>query len=191
MACSVMVLADIGKYRPNDFTGQKDRTSIIYDLQRTLSDEIEESYSGAISYIKDDLLDIEEDSEELILGCERPEELKQIVRNWNNEIVHECARQFENLELEVKKRGYQTISEFFRSNNSLDQLVAQISYPASIFELRNALSAVDGVFKYANDKLVYINRGDINCYSPVLNQDTEQYVLEHPEEFMLIELMYD
>lgn len=189
MGCSVMVLADIGKYRPEVFTS-KERNNTLYSLQQNLAMSIEEDVP-AIDYIKDVFPDVKEDSEELILGCERPEKLKQIVRNWNNEIVHECARQFENIELEVKKRGYQTISEFFRSNNSLDQLVAQISYPASLFELRNALSAVDGVFKYANDKLVYINRGDINCYSPVLNKETEQYVLEHPEEFVLMELLYD
>ena len=41
MACSVMVLADIGKYRPKDFTS-KDRNNTLYSLQQNLASSIEE-----------------------------------------------------------------------------------------------------------------------------------------------------
>ena len=63
---------------------------------------------------------------------------------------------------------------------------------ALVYSLLAGLGVVvHGVFKYASDKLVYINHEDVSCYSPVLSKETEQYVLEHPEEFILIELVYD
>ncbi len=48
--------------------------------------------------------DMSPDSEEVVIGCERPEEMREIAKNWNKQIVERCAEQFQSLEKAASDR---------------------------------------------------------------------------------------
>ena len=74
MGCSMKILTGIGTYEPEDFQDEDDRKDTIADLKEELESELLSEYSGEIGYFKEYFPDLEADSQELILGCERPDE---------------------------------------------------------------------------------------------------------------------
>ena len=147
MSCNIEVLTTIGEYEPSDFKDAGEKRRIVMELKEALTDSLRDSYQGQIDYFKEFEPDMSETSTDLILGCERPDELKKIATNWNAEIKEQCAKQFEYLEMEMKKRGYESLSSFIREaadeNNHLS-----VQYPASLYELRKALGAFDDHYSY-------------------------------------------
>lgn len=96
MGCSMKILTGIGTYEPEDFQDEDDRKDTIADLKEELESELLSEYSGEIGYFKEYFPDLEADSQELILGCERPDELRAVVKAWNADIRENCARELEN-----------------------------------------------------------------------------------------------
>ena len=72
MGCSMKILMGIGTYEPEDFQGENDRKDTIADLKEALESELLSEYSGEIEYFKEYFPDLGADSQELILGCDRP-----------------------------------------------------------------------------------------------------------------------
>lgn len=199
MGCSMRVLTTIGTYEAEDFKEANDRREAVANLKEALESELLSEYSGEIEYFKEYFPDLGVDSQELILGCERPDELLEAVKAWNSEIRENCAREFENVESEMRKRGYDSFSQFVRHYRKTDQYgeMADLKYPASVYNLRKALDAFDNHFSYGDGrKLVHADRtlenGQYcNAHCVLITEELKKDILEHPEYYMIIELVYD
>ena len=199
MGCIVKVLTTIGSYEPEDFKNEDSRKDAVANLKEALESELLSEYSGEIEYFKEYSPDLEMDSQELILGYERPTELLAAVTAWNSEIREDCAREFENIEVEVHKHGYDSLSQFIRHYHETDQYgeMADLKYPASVYSLRKALDAFDNHFSYGDGrKLVHVDRtlenGQYcNAHCVLIPEELKKDILEHPEYYMMIELVYD
>ena len=199
MGCSMKILTGIGTYEPEDFQDEDDRKDTIADLKEELESELLSEYSGEIGYFKEYFPDLEADSQELILGCERPDELRAVVQAWNADIRENCARELENIEVEMRRHGYDSLSQMIRNYREMDQFGAMVDlkYPASVYNLRKALDAFDNHFSYGNGrKLVHVDHtlydGQYcNAHCVLIPEELEKDVLEHPESYLLIELVYD
>ena len=110
MGCSMKILTGIGTYEPEDFKGENNRKDAVADLKEALESELLSEYSGEIEYFKEYFPDLEVDSQELILGCERPDELRAVVKAWNADIRENCVRELENIEAEMRRHGYDSLS---------------------------------------------------------------------------------
>ena len=111
MGCSMKILTGIGTYEPEDFKGENNRKDAVADLKEALESELLSEYSGEIEYFKEYFPDLEVDSQELILGCERPDELRAVVKAWNADIRENCVRELENIEAEMRRLSLIHISE--------------------------------------------------------------------------------
>lgn len=199
MGCSMRVLTTIGTYEPEDFKEENDRRDAVLNLKEALESELLSEYSGEIEYFKEYFPDLGVDSQELILGCERPDELQEVVKAWNAEIRENCARELENIEVEMRKHGYDSLSQFIRHYREADQFgeTIDLKYPASVYNLRKALDAFDNHFSYGDGrKLVHVDRtlenGQYcNAHRVLIPKDLEKDIVEHPEFYVLIELVYD
>ena len=84
MACTVKVLTTIDLYEPEDFKDENSRRDAVANLKEALEGELLGEYSGEISYFKECFPDLGMDSQGLILGCERPDELLAAVTAQEN-----------------------------------------------------------------------------------------------------------
>ena len=199
MGCTARVLTTISSYTPEDFKDENSRRDAVADLKEALEGELLSEYSGEIEYFKEYSPDLETDSQELILGCERPDELQAAVTAWNSEIREDCARELENIEVEMHKHGYDSLSQFIHHYRETDQYgeIANLKYPASIYSLRKALDAFDNHFSYGDGrKLVHVdhtleNGQYYNAHCVLIPEEVKKDILEHPEYYMIIELVYD
>ena len=150
-------------------------------------------------YFKEYVPDLEADSQELILGCERPDELRAAVKAWNADIRENCVRELENIEAEMRRHGYDSLSQMIRNYRKMDQFgeMVDLRYPASVYNLRKALDAFDNHFSYGDGRrLVHVDHtlSDgryCNAHCVLIPEELEKDVLEHPESYLLIELVYD
>lgn len=200
MACTIKVLTTLGDFAADDLTNEESRKNAIKSIQQRLENELMDAYSSnAISYFKEYSPDMSPDSEEVVIGCERPEEMREIAKNWNKQIVERCAEQFQILEKAASDKGYGSISEYMRSLvNEENGYIDDIPYPASLYVLRKCLAPMDDVMVYDSyGDLVHIDdlwtsqTHHTCCVGPVIDRDVREYIVDHPEEFILIELLYD
>ena len=199
MACTVKVLTTIDLYEPEDFKDENSRRDAVANLKEALEGELLGEYSGEISYFKECFPDLGMDSQGLILGCERPDELLAAVTAWNSEICEDCARELENIEVEMRRHGYDSLSQFVRHYREVNQFgeMIDLKYPASVYNLRKALDAFDNHFSYGDGrKLVHVDRtlenGQYcNAHCVLVSEGLKKDILEHPEFYMLVELVYD
>lgn len=199
MACTIKVLTTLGDFAADDLKDEGSRQNTIKSIQCRLENALLSEYSTAIEYFKDYTPDMSQDSEDVVVGCERPEKMREIVKNWNKNIVDRCADAFQNLEKATSDKGYGSISEYIRSLlNEENGYIDSIPYPASLYELRKCLAPMDDTMVYDTyGDLVYIDAiwtspsHHTCCVGPVMDRDVREYIVDHPEEFILIELLYD
>ena len=199
MACTIKVLTTLGEFTEDDFKNEGSRQNTIKSIQCRLENALLSEYSTAIEYFKDYTPDMSQDSEDVVVGCERPEKMREIVKNWNKHIVNQCADAFQSLEKAAADNGYGSISEYIRSLlNEENGYIDSIPYPASLYELRKCLAPMDDTMVYDTyGDLVYIDAiwtspsHHTCCVGPVMDRDVREYIVDHPEEFILIELLYD
>lgn len=192
MSCSVNVLTTIKDYRPEDFQGEEKRFVTVKELKEALESNIFDDYSGVIDYFKGYMPDLSCDSDDFILGCERPDYLKAYVKNWNLKICGQCANQLSFLENVMVKEGYSSLSAFIMGHVDEIGQFKGVDYPASIYELRRALDTLDNHFSYdgATD-IVYIADGDMVYNQIYMPKELLQDICRHPEKYMLINLVYE
>ena len=65
----------------------------------------------------------------------------------------------------------------------------QFQYPVSIYELRKALDAIDGVFTYGQSMIFYDK--DNGAAKPYIPVDVINAAVERPEDFLILEVYYD
>lgn len=199
MGCSMKILTGIGTYEPEDFKNENGRKDAVADLKEALESELLSEYSGEIECFKEYFPDLGMDSQELILGCERPDELRAVVKAWNADIRENCARALENIEAEMHRHGYASLSQMIHHYRKMDQFgkMVDLRYPASVYSLRKALDAFDNHFSYGDGRrLVHVDHTlydgrYCNAHCVLIPEELEKDVLEHPESYLLIELVYD
>lgn len=196
MGCSVKVLTTIGNYEPNNFANPDIREKTIKSFQDDLESSISDSYPSAIDCFKTWDPDPSIDSDEFILGYERPAEICEFVKNWNKNVVDQCAKEFAKLEAEATKAGKKSISSLL--GNLIDENgdIKELNY--SLYTLRKCLAPLDDVFVYDSyGDLIYIdswkgaNGEYVSCYGTIMTSNVRDYIIQHPEEFVIIELVYE
>lgn len=211
MSCSIMVLTNLTEdENGNDIIKQeeceafrvrmqdpKKRVRLVEHLRNKLEYDLMEDYKEHIDYIKEYIPDISRDSDEFILGMEFPERIRTCVQNWNAENARQCICKFKNLEQQAEKEGFETLSQFLTTKIGKTGTFEGIHYPASLYELRKALDAVDGIFSYDSpSSLAYFTYKDENgmecsCYGVTMEEKAMNFVFTHPEQYALIEIVYD
>ena len=156
MSCSMMVLKNVTEdelMEPEDYEIFRTRlqtadvrVAFAKSMRNDLEYDLMESYKGSIEYIKEYIPDVSLDSDTMILGIERPEKLREYVRNWNITNTNSCIRQFEYLEQLAEKEGIHTLSQFLASKIDENGVLEDIPYPASLYMLRKTLDAANGIF---------------------------------------------
>lgn len=211
MGCSIMVLTNLTEDENGcDIIDQEDREAfrarmqdsknrmkLAERLRNKLEYDLMEDYKGHIDYIKEYVPNVSSDSDSFILGMEFPERIKTCVQNWNAENAKQCICKFQNLEQQAQKEGFETLSQFLTAKISKTGTFEGIHYPASLYELRKALDAADGVFSYDSpSNLAYFTYEDENgmewsCHGVTMEEKAMDFVLAHPERYALIEIVYD
>lgn len=99
----------------------------------------------------------------------------------------------------MRRHGYDSLSQMIRNYRKMDQFgeMVDLRYPASVYNLRKALDAFDNHFSYGDGrKLVHVDHTlhdgrYCNAHCVLIPEELEKDVLEHPESYLLIELVYD
>lgn len=211
MSCSIMVLTNLSEdENGNDIIKQEEREAfrvrmqdpqyrvkLAERLRNKLEYDLMEDYKGHIDYIKGYVPDVSQDSDSFILGMEFPERIKTCVQNWNADNAKHCICRFQNLEQQAQKEGFETLSQFLTAKISKTGTFEGIHYPASLYELRKALDAADGIFSYDSpSSLAYFTYEDedgmeFSCCGVTMEEKAMDFVLTHPEQYVLIEIVYD
>lgn len=211
MSCSMMVLKNVTEdeygaalMEPEDYEIFRARlqtadvrVAFAKSMRNDLEYDLMESYKGSIEYLKEYIPDVSLDSDTMILGIERPEKLREYVRNWNITNTNSCIRQFEYLEQLAEKEGIHTLSQFLASKIDENGVLEDIPYPASLYMLRKTLDAANGIFTYDSPSdLAWVTYKDENgveqvCHSVIIDEEAKDFILEHPEQYALIEIVYD
>ena len=211
MGCSIMVLTNLLEdENGNDIIKQeeyeafrvrmqepKNRVKLAERLRNNLEYDLMEDYKGHIDYIKEYVPDVSQDSDSFILGMEFPEHIKTCVQNWNTENARQCICKLKNLEQQAEQEGFKTLSQFLTAKIGKTGTFEGIHYPASLYELRKALDAADGIFSYDSpSSLAYFTYEDEDgmehsCYGVTMEEKAMDFVLTHPERYALIEIVYD
>lgn len=197
MSCSVRVLTNIkeewGDWNKETLADPERRRSAVITVRDSLKAELEEDYAGLIWYIREHIPDMGPKSNQLIFGCERPDDIRELVKNWNYDNAERCIDQVMKLEDAARKNGFQTISDYLKADISENGCIG-----LSLYTLRKAMDAADGIFTYGSPsclaRLQYKNPMtgfSDTCNSVLLDSGAKSYVLAHPEEYVLIELMYN
>lgn len=146
---------------------------------------------GKVDYIKDKALSFEdaEESEGRGFGATKPEEIRSAILSWNHNQSRHLIRLLENFEELADKRRFRKLSELFAASMRKTGHIPtdQFRYPASIYELRKALDAVDNVFTYGQNKIFY----DGYTARPYVPTDVIYEAREYPENFLILEVYYD
>lgn len=210
MACSVKVLVSIEDVANRTLESEKDfaafrddlkdpevRKNIAAELRDSLEYDLPNDYRGAIDYVKDWLPNTDLDSDEMIFGVERSDEIRKLVCDWNRENSDLVVRVIENME-QCAKENDLTLSEFLKAKIEKDGTFRSFYYNGtSLYTLRKALDAADGVFTYDSPSNLarfsyFDDKGRKEyAYGVTLSDDAVKYVEAHPERYALIEVLYD
>lgn len=210
MSCSIMVLKNVTEDEhgaalvgPEDYETFRTRlqttgvrVALAENMRNGLEYDLMENYKGSIEYIKEYIPDVSLDSDTLILGVERPDKLREYVRNWNITTTNRCIKQFEYLEQLAEKEGIHTLSQFLASKIDENGVLENIPYPASLYMLQKTLEAANGTFTYdSSSSLAWVTYQDENgveqvCHSMIIDEEAKDFILEHPEQYALIEIVY-
>lgn len=197
MSLLVKVLTNMEKdVDLNDLRDEAQRYTFATGLQTSLSNSLTDEYRGQIDYIKDQSnIDLGVDSDELIIGAEQPEKIRKIVESWNRRNADLCIKRIKLMEDAAAAEGFQTISDYLSSKITAEGKIGNLPYPATLYQLRKAMDAADDVFTYdSSSYLAYFYYGDAeeySCRGVTLDEAAKEYVLLHPEKFVMIEVLYD
>lgn len=195
MRNALTILTTIGKdYNVTRESRDNDLRDFIDDLKENIFSEYgnhEDGGSGAINYIDDEVeLDLNTNSDEVVLGIEQPEKLLSIVKAWNPEIQEKAYKALSFYQDKADVLGV-SLAEYFK-NIPMDELVR--TYRLS--DVRNAFEELSGMFCYGQNKLVYAAEQNIDEYPGCFNgtiiyDELLKDILEHPEAYALITVYYD
>ena len=181
-----------------DMENEYEREVFAKDLRDRVAEWMEYDYKEAVEYVKEYIPNIAPDSDELILGVERPEKIREIAANWNMQNSNHVIREIENFEGEMRKNGFNSLSDFLKSKIEPNSgLFSGIKYPASFYSLRKALDAADDMFTYGSPSdLLFVEYEDEegrerSTYGVTMDEDTKAEILAHPERYVLINICYD
>lgn len=208
MACTVRVLMNVAtneiEQYYKDFDEFKrsledisERENVAKELISRLQYDLPENYHEAVDYVKDYIPNVKPDSDALVFGIERPEYIKDLVKNWNLRNSENCINAFKSLE-DIASKDKKTLSQFLTSKIIPEQgNIEWFTGRMSMYDLRKALDAVDGVFSYGSPSdladFSYLDTKENRyfCSGTTLEEDAIDYVSAHPGEFVLIECCYD
>lgn len=194
MGCIVRVLFDITDEALKNTKAMSvaEREQTIYSQLESLKEDIAGYYYHQIDYFKSFCPDTSMDSDEFILGSERPDNLKQCINDWNSEIFENLRREMANLEKASKDHGFERFSELVAAAKDESMLLKcgllDLKYPASIYTTRKAMDAADDMFTYGGNVMVFV---DGFGQGTLVSDNIRKEVEEHPERFAITELAYD
>ncbi len=147
---------------------------------------------GTIGYFKDNYMTFDEAQSRkgYGFGVTKPDEIREEILSWNRTQSMRLINLLGAFDTETEKRGFTGLRGMFSSLMDKNGRIAteQFAYPASIYELRKALDAVDNVFTYGQEMLFYDDSVGVSTYIPV---KTMEHAKEHPENFLIFEVYYD
>ena len=196
MSCSIRVLTNVDEWMEwskETLSDPEARKKAVEEIRESLRINLEEEYPGEIWYVRECMPDVSLDSDELIFGFERPEEICKTVENWNLKSTKKCINQMKKMEDQARDKGFQTLSAYLESAINDDGNISGVS----LYSLRKALDAADDMLSAESPYLAQIQYKDIKSgysydYKGVrLDPEAKAYILEHPEEYVLIEIDYD
>lgn len=178
---------------------EPERKVFAEELRSRVAEWMEDYYHGEVEYVKDYLPNVAPDSDEFILGIERPDKIKEIAENWNLRNSNNVIREIENFEKEMQKNGFSSLSEYLMTKiNPASGTFSGIPYPSSFYQLRKALDAADDMFTYDSPaNLLFVEYEDEKdgrtrgTYGVTLDESAKAEVLAHPERYALINICYD
>jgi hypothetical protein len=147
----------------------------------------------AVDYIKEQAMDFEDAQayKGYGFGATKPDEIKEEILSWNREQSMNFIRLLGEFEKLAKQKGFKKLTELFTSSMTKDGQIPemQFQYPVSIYELRKALDAIDGVFTYGQSMIFYDK--DNGAAKPYIPVDVINAAVERPEDFLILEVYYD
>ena len=94
----------------------------------------------------------------------------------------------EKIEQYGKSVGFSDVANLFLNHADPESgAPKELTYPASLYELRKAICALDDHFTYGQSKLVY----DENYSGTIIYPELYKKIMAHPEDFGVIDLVYD
>jgi hypothetical protein len=196
MSCSIRVLTNVDEWMEwskETLSDPEARKKAVEEIRESFRINLEEEYPGEIWYVRECMPDVSLDSDELIFGFERPEKICKTVENWNLKSTKNCINQMKKMEDQARDKGFQTLSAYLESAINDDGNISGVS----LYSLRKALDAADDMLSAESPYLAQIQYKDIKSgysydYKGVrLDPEAKAYILEHPEEYVLIEIDYD
>lgn len=199
MANKVRVLTSIDDVKPEVYEGEVTREMSITWLIDDLRDGLRENYP---EIYWDDIVfegDTSPYSKELVLGSEQRRRLLLEVSTWNQKIRDRVINIFKTLEGNMVSYPFyyagMGISEWM-DGQSISEIRASIPYDTTggrTTSLDVAIREMYGYPTYYSDHLVFNadNERHTRQDGTVIIEDTMNSVLKHPENYAIVELVYD
>ena len=189
MGCFARVLTNIECWQADGLKSEREQI-----IETMISGLIEHVSSYWPTHIIDHFTswrpDTSLDSGNLILGCERPDELLEEVKEWNLNIAHDAIVELEYLEEWAREEcGSHRISDLIIEHMTDDGIFREFS----LYGVRKTLTALDNYFVHGSDRMVFVKspKTGIIENSCMISQRILEDVKHHPEKYFIVELCYD
>lgn len=117
-----------------------------------------------------------------IIGKENPDKIISAAQKWNEDIEQKVVKSLEVLEEKASDCGYKNLSEYFNCSFHNKE---RSSYS---WDLWSSLRSMDDILGYGTDCAVYDENGNWTVMMPEV---IKKEALSHPENFVILQLIYD
>lgn len=123
-------------------------------------------------------------------GAVKPDQIREEIFSWNQEVSMDFIRLLGMLEELAEKKGFQKMTEMFTAcMDKRGRIPAGFfQYPAPLYRLPETLEAVNDRFSYGQAKFVFSDADGISTYIPDGMMERAE---RHPEDFLILEVHCD
>ena len=134
----------------------------------------------------------------VILGTDNPLGIRNVIATWNKTNATNLILELQKFEYAAGEKNFTSVSEYLTSLVQPDGSIGDVSYPASLADLKTALDAVCNVFTYGSKSMIALDVNykrtstrTLTASGVYLSSDVIRYVSAHPEEFMIVVFDYE
>ena len=117
-----------------------------------------------------------------VVQKENPDKIISAAQKWNEDIEQKVVKSLEVLEEKASDCGYKNLSEYFNCSFHNKE---RSSYS---WDLWSSLRSMDDILGYGTDCAVYDENGNWTVMMPEV---IKKEALSHPENFVILQLIYD
>lgn len=110
--------------------------------------------------------------DEAFFGRDNPQRMIKEVEKWNKDLISCLTKELDNI---APLKTSDDILKYFEET------------PFAAYRLREALNAYDDHLQYGGYRLAYLKEGDYRIRLPY---DTIKDIMNHPEDYAIIEVVY-